>query len=42
MLDLSPWNAPVSPMEGIVIHDSMEGVVTPLASGIDGFEGKTK
>jgi NTE family protein len=42
MLDLSPWTRPVDPVEGIVIHDLLPDTVTPLASGIDGFGGKTK
>jgi NTE family protein len=42
MLDLAPWNRPVDPVEGVVIHDFTVAAATPLASGIDGFEGKTK
>jgi NTE family protein len=42
MLDLSPWTGPVDPVEGVVIHDILTGSATPLAAGIDGFEGKTK
>lgn len=42
MLDLSPWDRPVDPIEGIVIHDAVAGSEAPLASGVDGFAGKTK
>jgi hypothetical protein len=27
MLDLSPWNRPVDPIEGVVIHDILAGAV---------------
>ncbi len=42
MLDASPWDRPVNPVEGIVIHDALEGITAPVAAGIDGFAGKTK
>ncbi|MFC3109052.1 patatin-like phospholipase family protein [Undibacterium arcticum] len=42
MLDLAPWTRPVDPIEGIIIHDDLAGAATPLAEGVDGFEGKTK
>jgi len=41
VLALSPWQRPVDPMEGIVIHDT---AVTgrELAHGVDGFDGRTR
>ncbi|MDB5761976.1 MAG: patatin-like phospholipase family protein [Herminiimonas sp.] len=42
MLDLSPWNRPADPIEGVIIHDLSADAATPLAAGVDGFEGKTK
>ena len=41
VLALAPWQRPVDPMEGVVIHDTAD-VGTALAHGIDGFDGKTK
>ena len=42
MLDLSPWSAPVDPIEGVIIHDARTCVEAPLANGVDGFSGKTR
>jgi NTE family protein len=43
MLDLSPWDRPVDPVEGVIIHTLLaDAVAPPLAAGLDGFEGKTK
>jgi NTE family protein len=42
ILKASPWDRPVNPVEGIVIHDSLEDVSMPVAAGIDGFAGRTK
>jgi NTE family protein len=41
VLALAPWQRPVDPMEGVVIHDTSAAEST-LAHGIDGFDGKTK
>jgi len=42
MLNLAPWTMPVDPVDGVVIHDAHMRGATALASGIDGFAGKTK
>jgi NTE family protein len=42
ILETSPWDRPVDPVEGIVIHDVSEVGSTPVAAGIDGFAGRTK
>jgi len=42
MLDLAPWNRPVDPVEGVIIHDLLTDHITPLAMGADGFGGKSK
>lgn len=42
MLELSPWDQPADPIEGVIIHDVLAGTETPLATGVDGFAGKTK
>ena len=42
MLDAAPWNAPVDPVEGVVIHDDPVRVTTEIARGVDGFAGRTR
>lgn len=42
VLDLAPWTRPVNPIEGVIVHEVVAGKETPLAAGVDGFEGKTK
>jgi NTE family protein len=42
ILEASPWDRPVEPVEGIVIHDASEDRSAPVAAGIDGFAGRTK
>ena len=42
MLDAAPWNAPVDPVEGVVIHDDPLRVTTEIARGVDGFAGRTR
>jgi NTE family protein len=42
IIDAAPWGQPVDPTEGVVIHDMLDGIAKPVASGIDGFEGRTK
>jgi NTE family protein len=42
ILETSPWDRPVDPVEGIVIHDASEDRSATVAAGIDGFSGKTK
>jgi NTE family protein len=41
VLALAPWQRPIDPMEGVVIHDTA-AVASPLAHGVDGFDGRTK
>jgi len=41
-VDAAPWSQAVDPTEGVVIHDMLDGLAKPVASGIDGFEGRTK
>jgi NTE family protein len=41
VLALAPWQRPVDPMEGVVIHDTAV-VKSALAHGVDGFDGKTR
>ena len=41
IIQRAPWDAPVDPIEGVVIHDPGTGV-RPLAVGVDGFAGRTK
>ena len=42
ILDLSPWNEPVDPIEGVVIHAAPVPGATNIAAGVDGFQGRTK
>jgi len=42
MLDRAPWNRPVDPIDGVVIHDTVTHRAPPLARGVDGFAGRTK
>ena len=42
MVSLAPWNAPVDPTEGVVIHELAATQGHELAAGIDGFRGHTK
>jgi NTE family protein len=42
IIDAAPWGQPVDPTEGVVIHDMLDDIAKPVASGIDGFEGRTK
>jgi len=42
MLDAAPWDRPVNPVEGVIIHDALEGIAAPVATSIDGFAAKTK
>jgi len=42
VLALAPWQRPVHPMEGIVIHDTSPIVQAALAHGVDGFDGRTR
>ncbi len=41
MIQRAPWQAPIDPIEGVVIHDPGTGA-RPLAAGVDGFAGRTK
>ena len=42
MLRRSPWNQPVDPIDGVVIHDPVNRATPPLVRGVDGFAGKTR
>ena len=42
MLGRAPWNRPVDPIDGVVIHDPVDRATTPIARGVDGFAGRTK
>lgn len=39
---LAPWQRPVDPMEGVVIHDTAVSPGHEIAAGVDGFAGRTK
>ena len=41
VLALAPWQRPIDPMEGIVIHDTAVAD-SALAHGVDGFDGRTR
>ena len=41
MLARSPWNTPVDPVEGVVIHEPL-GARMHIAEGVDGFDGRTR
>jgi NTE family protein len=41
VLDRSPWNTSVDPVEGVVIHEPL-GAKAHIAEGVDGFEGRTR
>src|SRR5258708_14985100 len=40
IIQRAPWDAPVEPSGGVVIHDPGTGA-RPLAVGVDGFAGRT-
>jgi NTE family protein len=42
MLEIAPWNRPVDPIDGVVIHDPVDRPTVPIARGVDGFAGRTK
>ncbi len=42
LVALAPWQQPVDPIEGVVIHDTQAIPRHQFAAGIDGFRGKTK
>jgi NTE family protein len=42
MIARAPWQRPVDPTEGVVIHDPLATPGHELAAGVDGFRGKTK
>jgi NTE family protein len=41
MLKRAPWQKPVDPTEGVVIHDAATQFTPKLAQGVDGFSGRT-
>lgn len=41
MLERSPWDTPVDPIEGVVIHEPL-GARVHIAEGVDGFAGRTR
>ncbi|MCC6198372.1 MAG: patatin-like phospholipase family protein [Burkholderiales bacterium] len=42
MLRRAPWQRPVDPSEGVVIHDAAAQLAPRLAQGVDGFAGRTR
>lgn len=42
MIECAPWQRPVDPIEGIIIHDDAVRGMPPVAAGADGFQGKTR
>ena len=42
LIALAPWQGPVDPIEGVVIHDTAATPGHELAAGVDGFRGKTE
>jgi len=42
MLRRAPWERPVDPTEGVVIHDGATQLAPKLAQGVDGFAGRTR
>lgn len=42
MIKRAPWQGPVDPAEGVLIHDGATQLVPKLAQGIDGFSGRTR
>jgi NTE family protein len=42
MIKRSPWEKPVDPTEGVVIHDAAMQFTPRLAQGVDGFAGRTR
>jgi NTE family protein len=42
MLASAPWQQPVDPIEGVVIHDPCATPGHELAAGVDGFSGRTE
>ena len=40
MIERAPWTAAVDPLEGVVIHETVPAV-DPMATGVDGFAGRT-
>jgi NTE family protein len=41
VLDRSPWDTSVDPVEGVVIHEPL-GAKVHIAEGVDGFEERTR
>ena len=41
MLHRAPWNTPVDPIEGVIIHERL-GAEMHIADGVDGFQGRTR
>ena len=41
-LERAPWEAPVDPMEGVIVHEAGARTAAPIAPGVDGFEGRTR
>ncbi|MFO1313261.1 MAG: patatin-like phospholipase family protein [Burkholderiales bacterium] len=42
MIRRSPWQKPVDPTEGVIIHDAAAQFAPRLAQGVDGFAGRTR
>ncbi len=42
MIEDAPWLRAVDATDGVVVHEMLTGLTRPLASGVDGFDGRTK
>ena len=42
ILALAPWQHPVDPTQGVVIHDTAQTAMESELAGVDGFAGRTK
>lgn len=42
MIKRAPWERPVDPTEGVIIHDAATQFAPKLAQGVDGFSGRTR
>ena len=42
MIKRAPWQKPVDPTDGVVIHDAAMQFTPRLAQGVDGFAGRTR
>jgi len=42
ILKRAPWERPVDPTEGVIIHEGAAHLAPKLAQGVDGFAGRTR